>query len=221
MLEQVDPGSTMIFLTLKYDGDLLRFKVGDKPKELKRADMIGFINARGSSAFTAELAEKLYRAGRHDLKPDEAYKEYGSMLPPSYEELCRIKDSDKREVGFLMLVHVDQDLRGLGMSGRLLRKTLEVMRDKFHLDYAVVYGRLPNLSNEYASQQEADKHLQEYVARKRDSDGMHPDWAVRFHQHAGCQVVCGIPNYSDDKASFNHGFVGVYDLAKLRAERRI
>ncbi|MFH1125673.1 MAG: hypothetical protein V1703_00980, partial [Candidatus Altiarchaeota archaeon] len=107
------------------------------------------------------------------------------------------------------------------LSGRMLREVLKTMKDDFHLDYAAVYGRLPRLTTEFHSAEEARTHLQEYVARRREKDGLHPDWAVRFHQYAGCEVVCGIPDYAEDPHSFNHGFVGIYDLERLAEQGKL
>lgn len=218
--ERISPESPIIFLDIRYSGNPLEFNAGGKTRTLRRKDMLGFINSRRNSQFSMELVERLLERKRQGDTPKKIFDELGNQLPPSYEGLCKLGDNDRSEVGFLMLVHVDPDLRGLNLSQRLLRRTLQIMRDRFNLEYVAFYGRVPGLSEEFTSPADAEKHLQEYVARKRP-DGFHPDWAVRFHQYAGCEVICGIPNSAVDNESLNHGFVGVYDLIKLRGEGRI
>lgn len=63
--------------------------------------------------------------------------------------------------------------------------------------------------------------LQENVARTR-ADGLSAFRTLRFHERAGGQVICGLPQCAaDDFESFFAGVLIIYDLKKLRSQGRI
>lgn len=128
--------------------------------------------------------------------------------------------------GFLFLGYVDEKLRGGGLSQKMLSNVLSGMHDDLKLQYCFVYGRLPKLKDHGPAAKEKAREgrvspptLNKYV--KKAVEGDIKDWGLLLHQRAGADVVCGLADSVDDKNSLNCGYLAIYDLKKLRANRKI
>ncbi len=128
--------------------------------------------------------------------------------------------------GFLLLALVDERLRGMGLSQKLLSGVLTHHHDKVGARYVFAYGRTPQLSaNQEASNEFKEKkavsratlehHLQDVMR------GEKRDWGVQLHHRAGANIICGLPDSVKDGESLNSGFLGIYDLGRMRDSGRI
>jgi len=116
-------------------------------------------------------------------------------------------------VGFLLLAEVDPGVRKHGLSKQLIEAALDNFRS-LGVSHVVAFARCAQLAQYEPDPQKATTRLQEYI-KLRDDRGMHPDYGIRFHQRAGAQIICGIPNSSPDPESHNNMCLVIYSLAEL------
>lgn len=124
-----------------------------------------------------------------------------------------------RGVGFLLLALVREDVRGIGLSQKLLAGVLRYYRDRVRVPYVFVYGRVPGLGADDEAANEFRDHgvvraptLNRYLRRTMEEGG---DWGVGLHKKAGAHIICGLPDSVRDKDSLNCGYLGAYDLKTI------
>lgn len=202
------------------------------------SSIVGYLCSKSTGAFQENLLESLVDLAGAGGRPATFYKHFIEPdLPKSQKEGEPIffwdldgsprflfsyyennRDPDGH-VGILMVAEVDPAMRKVGVSGQVLRNVLERFRGEGR-NYVVTFARCAKLAEWEPDRTAATERLQEYVSL-RDEKGLHPDYGIRFHQKAGGQIICGIPNCAIDQESHNHMCFVIYDLAALEAKNMI
>lgn len=222
-LEAVYGGAPMVF---KRKHDLsglpadVRALVGEYETVSVEKDMrVGFLNSRFTTAFSEDTVEGMIRLHSEGKSLKEVFERCSVASFPDYDTVMKQPSDEMRggyKTGFLGLVDVNPLIRGHYYSTQLIHKTLDLFRSR-GIDYALVYTILPGLSDAFPDATEALKNLPEYLTRKQPPGGrhpgLHPDYGVLIHQHAGAIIpTFGVGLNTNHPESFNNAGVGVYDL---------
>jgi hypothetical protein len=218
----------MTFTLLRYLGEDATLR--DRGEfTLKTGAVVGVNSAKQTFIYPDGWFRGLLEAeGKHSM--DELTAAVTSEKSPypfrpfgAIEELDEGPERRGEGAGFLLMALVDERLRGLELSQDLVRGVLRHYLDGVGLSYALAYGRAPQIGDDPAISAEQDavsaKALNRYIADVLG--GRRRDWGVHLHQGAGARILCGLPDSVIDEESMNCGFLGIYDLKKLRSSGSI
>jgi len=218
------------FALLRYVGGDLSFQGAGSV--LKQGGVVGVNTSKQTFVYPEEWFKGILSASaRHTM--DELSTAVTSEKSPfrfrTFHEIENLVEGGIRKgsgAGFLMLALVDERLRGLRLSQKLLSGVLGYYRDVVGVPYVFVYGRVPEICRDEAVYEEfkaggrlspvsLNRYLKQVLAEERR------DWGVSLHHQAGARMICGLPNSVQDAESLNSGYLGIYDLGELRAQGRI
>ena len=199
--------------------------------ELECENVLGYIYSKTTGEFKANEIENLRYHAELPIPPKIIYKTFIQPLIPSFQQTAEgtekiswdlngtpkflfshyERDHDiQGDTGILLLAEVDPSVRKHGLSKLLIQSAL----NNFHslgVSNVFAFARCAKFSEYEPDRIKALGNLQDYIAR-RDEEGWHPDYGIRFHQKAGAQIICGIPNCSLDPESHNHMCLVVYTV---------
>lgn len=201
---------------LRYTGSNCVIKNKNDYLDLPKNKVIGFLLSKPTGSIDDSFFKECIERKARSESPEQIYKEMIKEWSPrfTFEHYDGGRDnSSATNAGFLLLVNVDPALRGIGLSEKLLKSTLQYYFET-GFKYAFGFGRLASITAHYDDKFSAEDGLQSYIQLQRE-DGFHPSHTVRFHQKAGAKIICGLPFSSLDPESHNHSFLFLYDLREI------